>query len=354
MQNLHANGFHLGWAQGAGRYHRMRPKRRWIKRVVLMCSSLLFCLVLLLLLEAATRVFKPDVNFQDTERGLIRENAFGETYGWQPNASGICFGKRVFIDNYGFRKMTGPESFTDSWVVLGDSVSFGVGVETEDTYVQLLQNNLPSIKVWNTAVIGYNIKNYRDVLNHLLSDKSEVRNLKKVLLFFCLNDVEPGGMLGKDADTGVLQSGNAQRLLSFLRRNSKFYILVKDAVSDRSKYYFLHDSQAYAADGENFANAMSLINEMKSNLGARGIDFTVVILPYEYQLRTGESQHLLPQKRLATYFNEQGIDYIDAYDYFRQAGDAKQYYLYADFGHFSRKGHQVVFNLLKERLKTGR
>lgn len=329
----------------------MRPKRRWLKRFALMLSSLLFCGALLLLLEAATRFLKPDINFQDTERELLREKAFGGTYGWKPNAEGICFGKRVFIDSSGFRKMTAPEAFTESWVVLGDSVAFGVGVDTEDTYVQLLQNNFPSRKVLNTAVIGYNIRNYRDVLYHLMSDRSTAPNLKRVLLFLCLNDIDPGRMLEKDLEGGIFQSDKAQKLLSFLRRHSKLYILLKDAVSDRSKHYFLHDAQFYADGNEDFTSAMSVLDEMNTTLRARGIDFTVVVLPYEYQLRTGESQYLLPQKRLAAYFNEKGIAHIDAYDYFRQTGRVKEYYLYADFGHFSKQGHQMVFNLLKERLK---
>ena len=316
-----------------------------------MLSSLLFCGVLLLLMEAGTRFLKPEINFQDTERGLLREKAFGDTYGWKPNADGICFGKRVFIDNSGFRKMTRPAAFTESWVVLGDSVAFGVGVDEEDTYVQLLQNNFPSRKILNTAVIGYNIRNYRDVLYHLITDQSDAPNLKRVLLFLCLNDIDPGRMLEKDLEGGIFQSDKAQRLLSFLRRNSKLYILIKDAVSDRSKHYFLHDSQLYADAGEDFTTAMNILEEMNTTARVRDIDFTVVILPYEYQLRTGDEQYLLPQKRLAAYFDEKGIDYIDAYDYFKRTGRSKDYYLYADFGHFSKKGHQMVFNLMKERLK---
>src|SRR5687768_7200136 len=113
-----------------------------IKRFVLLLASVIFPLTLLLVLEAGTRLLKPEINYQDTERTLLRENAFGTSYGWKQNASGICFGKRVYTDGDGFRKMASPESYKDSWLMLGDSVTFGVGVETRDTFAQLLQDEM--------------------------------------------------------------------------------------------------------------------------------------------------------------------------------------------------------------------
>ncbi|HEY0322594.1 MAG TPA: SGNH/GDSL hydrolase family protein [Pyrinomonadaceae bacterium] len=322
-----------------------------IKRFALLFSSVIFFLLLVLFLEAGTRILKPEINFQDTERSLLRDNAYGDTYGWKPNATGICFGKRVYTDEFGFRKMTSPQNYKESWLILGDSVTFGVGVETKDTYAQLLQDDHPEIRAWNTAVIGYNARNYRDVLYHLTQGQQGITNLKRVLLFFCLNDVDLGQALGKDLDYQPGQNGYAETLLSFLRRNSKFYMLLKNTVSDRSKFYFNHDYQFYTGGSGNFLETMSIYDEMNRYLQSRNIELTVVILPYEYQLRTKEEKNLLPQKLLTAYFKEKGIQYIDAYDYFaRSGGDAKEDYLYADFGHFSKKGHRAVFNLLKERL----
>ena len=324
-----------------------------IKRFALLFSSIIFALCLVLLLEAGTRIFKPEINFQDTERALLRENAFGRTYGWEPNASGVCFGKRVYIDEHGFRQLSSPQSYQDSWLLLGDSVTFGVGVETKDTFAQLLQDEHPEARVWNTAVIGYDTRNYRDVFDHMMKDEHALKNLRRVLLFFCLNDVDLGEQLEKDLGNYPARSKFTESLLSFLRQHSKLYILAKNNFSDRSKFYFTQDYQLYTEKRAGFDEAMSILSEMNAYLHERNIDFTVVILPYEYQLRTREEQNLLPQKRLTAYFAEKGIAYIDAYDYFaREGGDVKDDYLYADFGHFSKKGHRLVFNLLKERLKV--
>lgn len=328
-------------------------KNAWLKKLILLLASLVFCALIILLLEVGTRIMWPEINAQDTDQSLLRPKAFGDSYGWQPQATGTSFGKTVFIDEFGFRKISAPQNYTDSWIILGDSVTFGVGVETEETFVQLLQNTLPRTKLWNTAVIGYNIKNYRDVIYHLTSERQNVPNLRKVLLFLCLNDIDLNDRVEQAQSKRALNYRYVQSLLSFMRRHSKFYMRMKAALTDRSKFYFLNDYQLYKDGGESLTQSMEILNEMNTFLRSRNIALTVVILPYEYQLRTKDEQYLAPQKILAAHFKEMGIPYHDAYGYFEGgAGDEKENFLYADFGHLSKKGHRTVFNLLREKLNT--
>lgn len=328
-------------------------KRLWVKKLFLVLSSLSFCVICILLLEVCTRFLRPDINFQDTERSLLREKVFGETEGWQPNASGISFGKRATIDEFGFRKLVSPAKPVASWLILGDSVTFGVGVADEEIYVQLLQNDLPTVKLWNTAMIGYNIKDYRNVLQHFMVASQDKQDIKRVILFFCLNDVDLGQRLEKDQAPNLGTPGFAAQIMSYLRRHSKFYMLAKNAMSDRSRVYFLNDLQLYEEDGKDFKLATNMLSEMQTFLQARGVDLTIVIPPYEYQLRTKDEKHLSPQKLLTAYFKEKGIAYIDAYEYFaRSGGDVSQNFLYADFAHFSPQGHRLMYNLLKDKIKT--
>jgi len=327
-------------------------KKARVKKLFLVLASLVFCAFIILLLEAGTRILWPEINAQDTEQSLLRPKAFGDSYGWQPQASGVSFGKTVFIDEFGFRKISSPEHYDDSWIILGDSVTFGVGVETEETFVQLLQNTLPRTKVWNTAAIGYSIKNYRDVLYHLTApEQQNIHNLRKVLLFLCLNDVDLNDRIEQAPSKRALNYRAVQSVLSFMRRHSRLYMRLKAALTDRSKFYFLNDYQLYQEGGESLTQSLAILNEMNTFLRSRNIALTVVILPYEYQLRTKETQYLVPQKLLAAHFNELGISYLDAYGYFESsAGDEKENFLYADFGHLSKKGHGIVFELLRERL----
>ncbi|MCI0390236.1 MAG: SGNH/GDSL hydrolase family protein [Acidobacteria bacterium] len=327
-------------------------KNLWKKRIALSIFSTFMCLLILLSLEAGTRVFWPEIGFQDTEKSLQRGKAFGNTWAWVPNASGICFGKRITIDEFGFRKMTGPEKYASSWLILGDSVTFGVGVDTEDTYIQLLQNTLPVVKLWNTAVLGYDFRNYKDVLRYWLVENQSIPNIKKVLLFICLNDVDLNSTADENPRIKPVTSNNIEKVISFFRRNSKFYALMKSAISDRSKVYFQHDYQLYNNESKTFIEAMNIVDEMNTFLNKRNIDFVTVILPYEYQVRTKDDQYLRPQKLLTAYFMEKGIPYIDTYEYFERTGNEQKNFLYADFSHFSKNGHQVVANILKEHFKA--
>jgi hypothetical protein len=68
-----------------------------MKKVALIIGSLTFCIVVLLLFELGIRFLKPEINNQDTELSLFRENAFGNSVGWKPNSSGISFDKH---ENY--------------------------------------------------------------------------------------------------------------------------------------------------------------------------------------------------------------------------------------------------------------
>ena len=62
--------------------------------------------------------------------------------------------------------------------------------------------------------------------------------------------------------------------------------------------------------------------------------------------------YLKPQKLVIDELERENISYIDAYDYLKKAvNDSRELYLYADAMHFSRTGHEAVFNLLMS--KTG-
>lgn len=313
------------------------------QNAALTLASLLFCGLLLCLFEVFTRVAYPTINHQDTQSSLFRENAFGTSLGWQPNARGISFGVEVTIDELGFRKMDAPVTYEESWLLLGDSVPFGVGIETQHTLPQLLQNEFPSVKLWNTTVVGYSLSNYKDVLNHFLKTRNDIT---KILLFFCLNDIYGHLKIKPVPQTPM------EKTLSFLRRKSKFYMLLKNALSDRSKTYFLHDQSLYEESGKQFRDAMVVISELNDKLTKRGIDFIIIILPYEYPLREKDRQLNRPQQLIAHALRESNIDFINVYDHVAKTGEeSTDLYLYADAMHFSKIGHQHIFEIVRQALR---
>lgn len=308
-------------------------------------TASLICLALLVMLEAATRLLFHRINLQGTEYSLQKGNVFGDTYGWRPGSSGVCFGRRVYIDSYGFRRMKTPQNYRETWLLLGDSVTFGVGVETGDTFAGLLQARYPSVKVLNTAVLGYSIDHYLDVATKLLDSEPK---LHRVILFLCLNDIYPGPNLRPEGSS-VLDP-----LLAFLRRSSKFYILIRNFLFDRSESYFKYDLEKYRETNSELTASLASLQAIYSQTLEKGLKFSVIILPYEYQLRTSVTGRLRPQQMLAGFFRQESITFLDAYNYLQRSGlESRRLFLYGDPMHLSVEGHHVVFELLAESLENG-
>lgn len=182
--------------------------------------------------EMAIRVLYPEINREGTEKTLLMEGAFGESVGLKPNSRGRSMGIPIKIDQYGFREMMGPETYREAWLFLGDSVTFGVGVDTKDTFAGLLQNRYSRVKIWNTAVMGYSILNYQDVFFSFFESDDGVR---KIFLFMTLNDVY--GYFNKiPKETRLLR-----KVKSFLRSRLKLYVFLKHLTSDLPKTYFVYD-----------------------------------------------------------------------------------------------------------------
>jgi len=54
-----------------------------------------------------------------------------------------------------------PTSAPRTWVILGDSVAFGYGVDDANTFANVMARALPNIHIINAAVSGYNSENIR-------------------------------------------------------------------------------------------------------------------------------------------------------------------------------------------------
>lgn len=316
--------------------------RRRFKVTILIVFAFPLALVVVGICEFTTRLFPSQVTLEEVQASLMREGAFSNSVGWQPNMTGTILGMQVFIDEFGFRKMDSPQKYNTSWLILGDSVTFGVGVETAATFAGRLQKQFPEIKIWNTAVLGYAVENYRDVVIHFMKIQPHP---SKILLFFTLNDIY-GYVNIKPRPRTV-----TEKVLSFLRRNSKFYVFLRKTGSDMSKRHFLYDYSLYKTSGESLVRALGIVDEIREMARAADIKFTVIILPYEYQLRKKDAQYLLPQMVLADYFKKRNISYLDCFQYFRDSGvNSAQLYLYGDSMHLSELGHRAVFRLLSENV----
>ena len=259
--------------------------------------------------------------------------------GLVPNSSGKIFGKEIHINKHGFRRMNSPANYNKSWLFLGDSVTFGVGVDTEQTFSQLIQNEFQHIKIWNTAVVGYSAINYFDVVEAFLNDHHDI---DKVVLFFCLNGVY------RNLSLSNRDTSKKEEILSFLGSNSKLYLLLKKFFFDRSKTYSLYDTEMYKKDSSKIDKYLNAVLNIKLKLDRRNIYFALVIIPYEYQLRVRGLK--APQVFLSDFFIKHDIKIINLYKDFTLL-NSEDYFLYGDPMHLSALGHKIVAKKMIEILR---
>jgi lysophospholipase L1-like esterase len=271
----------------------------------------------------------------------------------------------IRIDGEGFRAGGNPvrqaAKVGDAVIFVGDSVTFGVGVQDGRTFVDLFAAAHPDVQTINAAAIGYSLEDYVAVVRRLLDRPGPTP--RHVFLGFCLNDVSAsskteilaaiaGSQASVSAAEGPLATVNA-----FLRERSKLYLVLKSLLIDSSHRYYSADASRYD-DREAMKRALEALEEIRRMLAAREVGFTVLIFPYEYQFRAPDpTTAWQPQQVVKSLLERAAIDYIDLAPEFAARAERSErrlanYYLYNDPMHLSPLGHAVVADRVGRRWET--
>jgi hypothetical protein len=283
-----------------------------MKRIFLIALYNTAAVVLLLLfLEFLVRIFVPEIRPQGTDKNLFIDSVYSSSAGLKPDTSGISHGELLYTDKYGFRKnRTAVDTSKKSILLLGDSAAMGIGIETDSTFSSVLQDRIKSQNVLNPSMFGYNIQDYKNVFDYFLS--SENLKINKVIICWCLNDIY-------DSSIDYLEiPGRGLRylfsdILTYLSEKSYLYTYLKTFFTDRPKAYYLFDSNLYR-NKKLIERTVSILNYINKKCVENKIKFSVLLLPYEYQLRIGRSY---PQPLLEEILKRNGIDAINTSDYFK-------------------------------------
>ncbi len=301
--------------------------------VVFVVFTLISTALLLGLLEAAVRIAFPFVHRQGTDSRLLRRNGVGESVGWVPGARGTSFDAVFEIDERGFRRIAEPVEAAEALVLLGDSVTAGVGVPAQETFAGLLQARNPNVRVVDTAVIGYSIDDYVTVLRELL-DRGEP--IRRAVAFLCLNDVAER-MVPETARTSI------ERARYGLRDGSVLYQWLKGILTDRSLVYYQDVEGRYAAANPDWERLSAGLAELDEIAARHGIALGAVLLPYEAQLRGRVPDRFAPQRMILARLAELGIPALDLAPAFAAPGLVPAtLFLWKDAMHLSPDGHRLT------------
>lgn len=257
-------------------------------------------------------------------------------------------------------------------VWLGDSVSFGLGVNQDRTFVSLLQKDLAAREdPWelvSLAIFAYHAGNHLDALR----EDGLKHRPKLVVVQFYMNDFSiPVPRAGGSAATPARPPSLGGRLSALKNRivyKSALYLRLQQAAL-RTSYVLLHDVRrtrfpqtlneaeprnkteflaTHPDDGE--IAAFQALAEIRRVAAAAGARTFLWISPDETQLFSSRFDQV--NERVRRFCAAQGIDFYDPLPVLRAAPNRVE--LFNDGVHYSAEGHALVARLLREELERRR
>jgi len=301
-------------------------------RVVVL--NILLTVLLLMAVEGCVRVAYPEIGPIGLDAALVSSDRFGDTAGLQPGSSGQVYGTEMAVDGDGFLVYSAANRTAPSWLLLGDSVTMGIGVAADSTFVGRLAASVDSAAVKNPSLVGYGAADYVTVLRALLS-RTDLE-IRWATVVWCLNDAHD--RVEGANDPGAFTRRNVGPGLGFLHRHVRTYQWAKATFADRPRAYLLHDLGFYEDDAFDYADRH--LATLRAVADSAQIHLDLVVVPYEPQLRAEARPHdLLPQDRLAEAARRHGIAFHDAAEVFRSVEASASLYRYGDGIHLSERGH---------------
>jgi len=311
-------------------------------------NNLLIILIFFFIFEIFLRTFE----FADL-RGHGKELVEKQT-----NVETTVFGKKVFLNQYGYRVPNSEFSYNESInkiIFIGDSVLFGSGVYEEETFVGKLRDANKNKSYVNAAIIGNDVS---ENLSHIKKNYS-LFNSNNFIILFTLDDIANQNITTKESEDDKKKTNLIQYLKNnyflkkinlFLRTKSYTYLWIKGVTTDPSKRYFFESLISYN-EKEKIDFFVEKVKEIKKFEKSKSLNLKFIILPYEYQTRKKCKLELLsPQKKITKIFDEKEVNFINLTESFCNHSNPEELYLNFDPVHLSTKGHDFVFKLIKNRI----
>ncbi len=265
----------------------------------------------------------------------------------------------IFVTNkMGFRERN-PDTVKNGKkriAFIGDSVTEGFGVETNDRFTNLIEKYLNEkglkAETINFAVSGHATIDQIQVLNNfILPLKPDM-----VCLQMCFNDFKRNMDMLKPAAENIA-SAQAQQsfsVKSFLQQNSALYLLF----AEKYNYYKLKSGvpnnllpTASSIPGEEWDLTVKYLDEIHAVCKRENIEFLISYVPLEVEVLIQDPEKSeLTNNQIRNYCDQREIPYIEVTSALRSYQDGKMEKLYLDDCHLSVEGNRVVASRLTESL----
>jgi len=339
------------------------PKITFVGALVAIVMGLLFLLVLA---EVGLRVAMPEWRefYSGRFMRVLPVTNYGEVPTGRPGFDGYFaqnngdFRARITINKFGLRNNEPIEAADDRIWVVGDSMTFGWGVDQSERYSSVIAK-VSGLPTYNVASPGTGVCGYRTLVHRMprgMKPRAVVIGLileNDIYTYDCAlkwrtfeqtrNDQD------KEEDTGALSLIGAKVVLTeYSSLYNVLSVTLKRVGWLRELFTsigIIRDINTYAsiADGADIPKSIARTTKELVNLRAQlpaDTPFVVLIAPGRFELLSGDATYQRVRLAVAASLAKNGIDSIDPYDAFYQAGLKPTHF--AHDGHWTALGHDIA------------
>lgn len=311
----------------------------------MMLSLVIFLLMLEISLQIYTRVFiyyDVEMSRYATEIKQKSDNPLiGHVH--EPDSSAHLMGVDVEINSDGLRDEEYPVERTEKYRIaaLGDSLTFGWGVEKEDTFEHLLEDMLSETRA--TEMINFGHGNYNTVQQvNLFKERGLKYNPDKVVVFFFINDAEVTPQ--RSAWTPLARLRSVTFLWSRVRG-----LLTRAAPEATFESFY---SALYEDDFPGFIAMKEAFVELQGICEEQGIELQVVLLPELHDLV--DYPFAAEYAKVESFLRDNSISVIDLTPAFEGYENAIDLWVARDDAHPNALAHRMIAEYSRDFIESGR
>lgn len=249
-----------------------------------------------------------------------------------PNARAHLMDADVQINSDGLRDGEHAAARDDRYriIFLGDSLTFGWGVEQDETFKTRLEAALN--RRYPTEIINFGTGNYNSEQEvNLFLEKGLKYRPDKVVVFYFINDAEP---TPKKARLAFLYHS---RLVTLAW--SRLHALESN-LGDRGEFYRTYYADLYRPDAPGWKNAQAALRQLRDVCAANGIALQVVLLPELHSLQEYpfSNEHAV----VTNYLRSIGVPVLDLAPRFTDQGQPMQLWVAPDDAHPNALAHKLI------------
>jgi lysophospholipase L1-like esterase len=246
----------------------------------------------------------------------------------------------------GLRDATRPVEalphFSRRVVILGDSVTFGHGVDASKAFPQILERRLRDelnldVDVFNMALPGWSTRQERLAYERIARKYTP----EDVVLAVCLNDLAELQINLSKPPPGIL--------LSLFKRSAAVRLAMGASRREIGAVEELFEPTPSPGVNEAYRLFFEEVARLRAEAQKDRAEFRIVVFPFRFQVEPGAPAPVA-QQRIATFAKSEGIPFHDFLAEIGKDPTAKD--LFLDYDHFNETGHERVAAWLYREFAT--